>query len=368
MDAALLVTYLLIALVFSFLCSVFEAVLLSIRRPYIATQKDTHPRNAEVWGKLAGDINRPLSAILILNTVAHTVGAAGVGAQAMKIFGDAALTTGIISAILTILILLLSEIIPKTLGAVFWKQLAPVTGTLLTVLTRIMSPLIWMTEKITSGISHGEKKGAYSRAEFIAMADIGEKEGAIEESEGRIVKNLFGLRDTMTKHAATPRTVVFSLPGSCTVGEFLEHHSERPFSRIPIYHEQIDDVDGFVLRVELLQAHAQGHSDLPLSSFKRDLLTIPNTQNLSILFKTMISDRIHIAATIDEFGSFSGIITLEDVLETVLGTEIVDEFDHYDDMQERARDLWKLRAKKMGLQIHQDNEDEVAQAPNDAHP
>lgn len=356
MDTVLLVTYLLIALVFSFFCSVFEAVLLSIRRPYIATQREDNPRNAEVWGKLANDINRPLSAILILNTVSHTVGAAGVGGQAMKIFGDAPLATGIISAILTLLILVLSEIIPKTLGAVFWKQLAPTTGRMLTALTRIMSPLIWMTEKITSGISHGEKKGAYSRAEFIAMADIGEKEGAIEENEGRIVKNLFGLRDSMTKHAATPRTVVFSLPESCTIGEFMEHHSDRPFSRIPIYHETIDDVDSFVLRVELFQAHAQGHRDLPLSRFKRDLHTVPNTQNLSDLFNTMISDRIHIAATIDEFGSFSGIITLEDVLETMLGTEIVDEVDHYDDMQQRARDLWKIRAQKMGLPDRQSDE------------
>ncbi|MGJ8695730.1 MAG: CNNM domain-containing protein [Verrucomicrobiaceae bacterium] len=349
MDTVLLVTYLLIALVFSFLCSVFEAVLLSVRRPYIETQKETRPRNAEVWGNLANDINRPLSAILILNTVAHTVGAAGVGAQAMKIFGDAPLTTGIISAVLTVLILLLSEIIPKTLGAVFWKQLAPVTGTMLTGLTRIMSPLIWMTEKITSGISHGEKKGAYSRAEFIAMADIGEQEGAIEENEGRIVKNLFGLRDTMAKNAATPRTVVFSLPESTTVDGFMESHSNRPFSRIPIYKDTIDDVEGFVLRVELLQALARGEGNSPLSKFKRDLHTVPNTQNLSELFNTMIAERIHIAATIDEFGSFSGIITLEDVIETMLGTEIVDEVDHYDDMQQRARDLWKKRAERMGI-------------------
>lgn len=349
MEFILLITYLLIALVFSFLCSVFEAVLLSIRRPYIETEKEHSPRNAEVWQKLVGDINRPLSAILILNTVAHTVGAAGVGAQAMKIFGDAPLTTGIISAVLTLLILILSEIIPKTLGAVFWQQLAPTTGKLLTLLTRIMSPLIWMTNKITSGISHGEKKGAFSRSEFLAMADIGAQEGAIEEAEGRIVKNLFGLRDTLAKHAATPRTVVFSLPGDCTVGEYMEEHSKRPFSRIPIYTASIDDANSFVLRVELLQAHAQGKSALPLSHFKRPIHAIPDTQNLSILFDKMIADRIHIAAIIDEFGTFSGIITLEDVIETLLGTEIVDEGDNIDDMQQMARDLWKQRAQKMGL-------------------
>ena len=349
MGVTLLIFYLLIALVFSFLCSVFEAVLLSIRQPYILTQRETKPKNAEVWQKLSADINRPLSAILILNTVAHTVGAAGVGAQAMKVFGDGALTTGIISGILTLLILILSEIIPKTLGAVFWKQLAPATGVMLTSLTRLMSPLIWITEKITSGISHGQKKGAFSRAEFVAMADIGEKEGSIEENEGRIVKNLFGLRDTMARHAATPRTVVFALPASCTINEFMEEHSDRPFSRIPIYKETFDDLDGFVLQIELLQAHAQGEGDKPLSDFRRAIHTVPRTQNLSILFNEMIADRIHIAATLDEYDSFSGIITLEDVIETLLGTEIVDEVDDIEDMQQMARELWKKRAEKMGI-------------------
>ena len=349
MEITLLVIYLLVALVFSFLCSVFEAVLLSIRRPYIETQKENKPRNAAIWDKLSNDINRPLSAILILNTVAHTVGAAGVGAQAMKIFGDAPLTTGIISGVLTLLILLLSEIIPKTLGAVYWKQLAPATGVLLTNLTRLMSPLIWMTEKITSGISHGQKKGAYSRAEFIAMADIGEKEGAIEENEGRIMKNLFELRDTMVRHAATPRTVVFALPESCTIAEFMENHADKPFSRIPIYRDNLDDLDGFVLRVELLQALAQGHGEDQLSKYRRPIHAVPRTQTLSTLFNDMIAQRIHIAATLDEFGAFSGIITLEDVIETLLGTEIVDEVDHHDDMQQMARELWKKRAEKMGL-------------------
>jgi len=348
-EITLLVIYLLVALVFSFLCSVFEAVLLSIRRPYIETQKENKPRNAAIWDKLSNDINRPLSAILILNTVAHTVGAAGVGAQAMKIFGDAPLTTGIISGVLTVLILLLSEIIPKTLGAVYWKQLAPATGVLLTNLTRIMSPLIWITEKITSGISHGQKKGAYSRAEFIAMADIGEKEGAIEENEGRIMKNLFELRDTMVRHAATPRTVVFALPESCTIAEFMENHADKPFSRIPIYRDNLDDLDGFVLRVELLQALAQGHGEDQLSKYRRPIHAVPRTQTLSTLFNDMIAQRIHIAATLDEFGAFSGIITLEDVIETLLGTEIVDEVDHHDDMQQMARELWKKRAEKMGL-------------------
>ncbi|MBK1834093.1 CNNM domain-containing protein [Roseibacillus ishigakijimensis] len=364
MDVALLVVYLLIALLFSFLCSIFEAVLLSIRRPYIETQRVDRPRNAALWTEHLTDINRPLSAILILNTVAHTVGAAGVGAQAIKVFGEAPLTTGLISAILTILILVLSEIIPKTLGAVYWKQLAGTVGILLRWLTLTMTPIIWVTEKITSGMSHGEKKGAYSRAEFIAMANIGEQEGAIEKTEGRIVKNLFGLRNTAVSHAATPSTVVFALPGNCTVAEFAEKHADRPFSRIPIYGESIDDLEGFVLQVEILQAHGQGESEAPLRQFARPLHTVSNEQSLAELFDTMIAERIHIAATIDPFGALSGIITLEDVIETLLGMEIVDEVDDIEDMQQMARDLWKKRAAKMGLKV----EEATSPAPSEPLP
>lgn len=349
MDTILLVVYLLIALIFSFMCSVFEAVLLSVRRPYIATQRESKPSNAATWEKLLGDINRPLSAILILNTVAHTVGAAGVGAQASKVFGIDPVTALSISAILTVLILVLSEIIPKTLGAVYWKQLAPSTGSLLTVLTKIMSPLIWMTELITNLISGGKKKGAFSRSEFLAMTDIGEEQGAIEPKESRIVKNLFGLPDTLASHAATPRTVVFSLPDSTSVEDFVSKHSEHPFSRIPVFNESKDHVTGFVLRVDLLKAHAEGRMDAKLADFQRVIHTFPKSQDLASLFEKMLSKRIHIAALVDEFGAFSGIITLEDVIETIIGDEIVDEGDYTDNMQEKARELWKRRAAKMGL-------------------
>jgi len=328
-DYFLLIVFLLIALVFSFMCSVFEAVLLSIRRPYIEAQKEAHAENASTWERLLSNINKPLSAILILNTVAHTVGAAGVGGQAMRIFGSAPLTTGLISAVLTLLILVLSEIIPKTLGAVYWKQLAPLTGKL--------------------GISKGEKKSAYDRAEFVAMADIGEKEGTLAEDEGRIVKNLFALRDTIAKHAATPRPVVFALPKDCTVGDFARLHSQQPFSRIPLFEDNVDDTSSFALKVEILQAHSQGHTDKTLKDFSRPLQTVPETQILSQLFRRMVAERFHIAATIDEFGSFSGLISMEDVIETLIGDEIVDEVDKSEDMQQKARELWKKRAAHMGL-------------------
>ncbi len=322
---------------------------MSVRRTYLETLRQTRPRSAGTWEKLISDINRPLSAILILNTVAHTVGAAGVGAQAAKIYGDAPLTTGVISAILTLLILILSEIIPKTLGAVFWKRLAPMIGAMLAGLTFTMKPFIWLTNMITSSISHGQKKGAFSRAEFIAMADIGEKEGSIEKAEGRIVKNLFNLRDSVAKHAATPRTVVFSLDESSTVADYLKNNTDSPFSRIPIFKESVDDTNGFVLRLEILKAHALGQESLTLSQLRRPLAAVPDFKNLSDLFNEMIAERTHIMMTVDEFGSFSGIITLEDVIETILGAEIVDEVDSTEDMQQLARDLWKKRAQKMGI-------------------
>ena len=267
----------------------------------------------------------------------------------MKVFGDAPLTTGIISAVLTLLILILSEIIPKTLGAVYWQQIAPMTGSLLTTLTRLMSPLIWMTNKITSGLSGGKKKGAFSRSEFLAMTEIGEEQGAIDPTESRIVKNLFSLPDTLARHAATPRPVVFSLPSDTTVAEFVRDHAETPFSRIPVFDETADHPDGFVLRVDLLKAHTAGRDSAPLAEFRRPLHTLPETQDLAGLFDTMVSDRIHIAALVDEFGTFSGLITLEDVIETILGHEIVDEADTIEDMQEKARELWKKRASRMGL-------------------
>ena len=349
---SLLLIYLAIALVFSFLCSVFEAVLLSIRRPYVAGQKNNHPKNAATWEKLVADVNRPLSAILILNTVAHTVGAAGVGAQAASVFKN--VPTGVISAILTILILVLSEIIPKTLGAVYWKGLAPTVGKLLSWLTTIMTPLVWMTEKLTARISHGEKKGAFSREEFTAMADIAHSEGSLELREMAILKNLLSLRSTKLEDVMTPRTVVFSLPESTTVKEFVERYSERPFSRIPIYGENLDEIKGFVLRSDILySAVSAPEATTELASLNRDLKALPETMPISKAFDVCLGERAHISLVVDEFGAVAGIVTLEDIVETLLGLEIMDEVDRTEDMQALARRLWKVRADEMGLVIEE---------------
>ena len=360
LEWTLLFVYLGIALVFSFLCSVFEAVLLSIRRPYVASQAKTNPSNAATWERLVADVNRPLSAILILNTVAHTVGAAGVGAQAVAVMSDEYM--GLISAILTVLILVLSEIIPKTLGAVYWKGLAPLVGKLLSWLTTIMTPLVWLTEKLTSGISHGEKKGAFSREEFTAMAHIAHSEGSLEVREMAILKNLLNLSSTKLEDVMTPRTVLFSLPEKMPVREFIERHSQRPFSRIPIYSDKVDQITGFVLRSDILfSAVNDPEGETPLSAMKRALKALPETLPISKAFDVFLGERIHIALIVDEFGAVAGIVTLEDIVETLLGLEIMDEVDRTEDMQALARRLWKVRAERMGIAM---DEHDLASTPD----
>lgn len=348
----LLVIYLMIALVFSFACSVFEAVLLSIRRPYVMSQHEANPANAQAWEKILADINRPLSAILILNTVAHTVGAAGVGAQGVSVFGeDHAL---LISGILTILILLLSEIIPKTIGAVYWKSLAPIVGKLLPLLTMAMSPIVWVTEKLTSGLSHGEATGAFSREEFTAIANRAHSDGSLELREMAILKNLLSLKSAKLEDIMTPRTVLFALPESTTIKEFVDRHSERPFSRIPLYKDKVDEINGFVLRADILfSAIKNPEEDRPLSSMIRDLKAVPETMPISKAFDVFLGERNHIAMVVDEFGAVAGIVTLEDIVETLLGLEIVDEVDRTEDMQALARRLWKTRAERMGIVIEE---------------
>ncbi|MEZ5325118.1 MAG: hemolysin family protein [Verrucomicrobiales bacterium] len=363
---ALLVIYLSIALFFSFICSVFEAVLLSIRRPYVLSQKQQNPANAAAWEAMQADVNRPLSAILILNTVAHTVGAAGVGAQGVAVFGDE--NALYISAVLTVLILVLSEIIPKTIGAVYWKSLAPIVGKLLPILTKVMSPIVWVTEKLTSGLSHGQTTGAYSREEFTAIADIAHSEGSLELREMAILKNLLSLQSTKIEDVMTPRTVLFALPEATTTKEFVERYSERPFSRIPIYKDRVDEIDGFVLRSDILFSVIKNPDDnRPISTMVRDLKAVPETMPISKAFDVFLGERSHIAMVVDEFGAVAGIVTLEDIVETLLGLEIVDEVDRTEDMQALARRLWKTRAERMGIVVEDEQgDDALGREPN--HP
>lgn len=345
----LLVSYVLIALVFSFLCSVAEAVLLSLTSAHIAVlEKEGRPSGA-LMRRLKNNINKPLAAILALNTIAHTIGAAGAGAQAAVVFGSA--YVGIASAVLTLVILIFSEIIPKTLGAHYWRQLAPITAFSLKYMIIALYPLVKMSEVITSSFSEKTILSGFSREEFSAMADLSEQEGLIAEQESRILQNLLLLRETSAKDAMTPRTVIFSLPSTTTVEEFYHKHDKVPFSRIPIFQQEQEHIIGFVLRTDLLLAQARGNGDSLLENYRRELNAIPSNMSLSMAFKEFLRLQTHIMLVIDEYGGVEGILTLEDVLETLLGLEIVDEKDSAINMQKKARRLWRKRAEKMGISI-----------------
>lgn len=344
---ALLLFYFALALGVSFACSVFEAVLLSVRRTYIEQMKAEGARGAAAWTRLGERRGRALAAILILNTVAHTVGAAGVGAEAQKVF--ASIPVGVISAILTVLILVGSEIIPKTLGANHWRGLAPTVGILLDGLVRVMLPLVWLSEKITAVFDRGDHSGSLTREEIAAMIDLGLAEGALDVPESRIMRNLIRLRPMRVESIMTPRTVVFSVPAEMTVGEFLGDHADMPFSRIPVYDGTRDDLTGFVLRDEVLLARAEQRTGWPLSRLRRDLLAVPKSAPVWQVFEELIGSRDHMRAVRDEYGGLAGIVTLEDVVETVLGMEIVDEADVDVDLQAKARALWRRRADAMGI-------------------
>lgn len=350
----LLIVYILFALIFSFLCSIAEAVILSVTPAYVALLEKTGRSSGALLRRLKDDINQPLAAILTLNTIAHTIGAAGAGAQVTVVFGNAYL--GVASAILTLLILVFSEIIPKTLGAHHWRKLAPATAHGLRVLIWLLYPFVVLTERMTRGLAEGPVMSGFSRREFEAMADLSAEEGQLAERESEVLKNLLRLRDTQVRDAMTPRTVVFSLPRSLTVAEFFEQHEEVRFSRIPVYLDEPDSIEGFVLRSDLLLAHASGDTALRLESFQRSLPVIPDSLSLARAFNEVLRVRAHIAQVVDEFGSLAGIITLEDIIETLLGLEIVDEGDKAVNMQELARTLWRRRAREMGLKLESEED------------
>ena len=344
----LLIIYVLVALVFSFLCSVMEAVLLSVSTPYAALLEGEGRSSGRVLRELKNDIGRPLAAILTLNTVAHTVGAAGAGAQAAVVFGDAWI--GVFSGVLTLLILVLSEIIPKSLGATYWRELAPATAYGLRVLIWVLYPFVVLSNVLTRRIGGGEEPAGMSRQEIATLAEMGIGDGELADRESVILKNLFRLSDSRARDAMTPRTVVFTVSEDMTVDGYLRAHEKTRFSRVPVYRGQDRDrISGFVLRSDLLLAHALGNGADALSKHRRPLAAIPVTLSLLNVFERFLEERLHIAMLVDEYGTMAGIITLEDMLETLIGMEIVDEGDAAHDMQQVARRLWERRAREMGI-------------------
>jgi len=343
----LLIIYILIALLFSFMCSVAEAVFLSINIPFIKSVEKKHPQTGLMLKYLKLNPNRPLAAILSLNTIAHTVGAAGAGAQAAKVFGSN--YVGIISAVLTFLILVFSEIIPKTIGAVYWRQLSTVMAYFIKYLTWFLYPFVLLSEFLTRSFSGKGDSDRVSREEFMAMAEIGDREGPLFPEESKILKNLFNLEFYKAEDIMTPRTVLFTLPASLEIWEFKEKYLDTPYTRIPIFAQNQDNIVGFVLKTDILIALAKGEADNILDDFKREIKVYPENVNLISLYNYLESNNQHIVLIVDEYGGTTGIVTMEDVLETLIGSEIIDEEDKDVDMRAVARRLWQKRARKLGL-------------------
>ncbi|RDX35409.1 HlyC/CorC family transporter [Kangiella sp. HD9-110m-PIT-SAG06] len=359
-DWILLVAYILVALVFSFVCSIAEAVLLSITPSYIEHLQQDRPRRAILLKKLRLDnVDRSLAAILTLNTIAHTVGAIVAGAKATLVFGNAWI--GLFSALMTLAILFFSEIIPKTIGAVYWERLAPATAVFVRWLTKVLYPLIWVSEGLTKLISRGKQQHIFSREEFLAMAGLGKKTGDIDEHESRIIDNLFRLGSLKAKDIMTPRRVIHYLQENDKINDVFDHVVSTKFSRIPVYSNDIDDITSFVLKDDVLMAQAQGQESWQLKQIQREIVCVLDEMKLPNLLESLLNQRQHIALVVDEYGDTRGLVTLEDLVETLLGMEIMDEVDEVRDMQKLAREQWLQRARARGLLVDEDEKKDAEQ-------
>ncbi len=348
----LLILFVGIALGMSFMCSIAEAVLLSITPTYIQIRQDKNPR----WGKVLHQlrvekVDRSLAAILTMNTIAHTVGAIEAGVQSAVIFGSN--RVGLFSAIMTLAILFFSEIIPKTLGTVYWPSLVGITAVYIRTLIFLLYPLVLVSELLTRLITRGRQIQHFSRDEFIAMASVGTETGDIEKHESKILHNLFMLQSMTVTEIMTPRTVMFSLPHDMLIGEAQYAVEDSAFSRIPIVDGSIDDVTGFVLKDEILAAGESAQKN-SLSDLQRELAAIPHSLHLPALLKLLLTEHHQIVLVVDEYGGTKGLVSLEDVMETLLGTEIVDELDDVTDMQALARREAAKRIDSLGLDYSKD--------------
>nr|WP_218576738.1 CNNM domain-containing protein [Desulfobacter latus] len=376
----MLAAYVLFALVCSFLCSVAEAVLLSITPSYIEGLEERNPKHAARLRKLKKDkVDQSLSAILTLNTIAHTMGAIGAGAKATVVFGDA--WFGLFSAIMTLMILFLSEIVPKTIGAVYWSILEVPTARFIQSLIVILYPVVWISEKLTAFISRKKIINNSSRDELIAMASLGVKTGQIHSKESIIIRSLLRFESLKPSDIMTPRTVIFALPEDMKIKEAWPIISQKPFSRIPIYSDSVDCITGFILKNDVSIRSTQNYvvpqqnqgekeskdtqtsisakdfendnplfsTEDPLNVLKREILVVPESISMTSLFEQSLKNRHHITIVVNEHGSTEGLVTLEDLIESIIGMEIVDETDYVEDMRILARKRWIERAKTMGI-------------------
>lgn len=332
----IILIYLFGALAVSFLCSVLEAVLLSTPVSFISMKENQGDKTASLMMKYKTNVDRPVAAILTLNTVAHTIGAAGVGSESVKVFGEAYF--GIISAILTLLILVFSEIIPKTIGASYWRSLAMPSARIIRVLVFITYPLVWISELLTKCFSPKIQPLTVSREEVGAMVEVGTDEGVFDRSENRILQSFLKIADVCAEEIMTPFVVVSSVPRSATMREFHDNATLAPYSRVLVYDTQREFITGFVRRADVLENLSRDRFDETMDSIIRPILFFSERDRVSDIWQRLLERKEHISVITDEYGCMRGIVTMEDVIESMLGVEIVDECDTTEDLQAMARE------------------------------
>lgn len=344
---ALLFIYLFIALAVTVLCSLLKVVLLSVTPAYLKALKKKRSKIGKRLSRLKDNIDRPISAILSLKVIGLTIGAVGVGAHAQQIWGGDLFA--VMAAIVTLLVLVFAEFVPKAVGTRYWKKIAPFVAFVLPGVIFITYPFVLLSKGLSHLLGVDDDGPTFSREEFSALAEQGAEEGVFEEDESRIFKNLIRFSSLRIKDIMTPRTVVVLLHKDKTVGEVFERYEELRFSRVPVYGDDEDDIVGYVLKNDLLMQVAKDRQSTALNQIKREVLILPETVTLKSLFEQLLESQEHIAVAVDEYGGFAGVVTMEDVVETLLGMEIVDEFDKIEDMQSLARKKWRERASKIGL-------------------
>lgn len=340
----LLIVFLLGAMLISFVCSILESVLMSTTLSYITMREDEGYKLATLFKKYKTDTDRPLAAILTLNTIANTIGAAGVGRQANILFGSE--WFGLVSAITTLLILIFSEIIPKTIGTTYWKHLMGFTARSIRLLIFILFPLVKLVEWISSWITVNDQEATVSREEVLAMANVGEEEGIIEENENKVIQNVIKLDNVKASDVMTPRVVAAIANENMTLRDFYNSDEYDHFSRIPVYSESPEYITGYILRQEALEDLAEDKFSERLKDIKRDVPFFNEDATISDIWDSLLKQKVQIAIIIDEYGCFQGILTFEDIIETIFGLEIIDENDQVSDMQQYARERWQQRQKR----------------------
>ena len=339
----LVLLYLFGAMAVSFLCSLLESVLMSAQVSFITMREEDGDRNARLFMRFKQEPDRPLAAILSLNTIANTIGAAGVGYQTNKVFGNE--WFGLVSALMTLLILVFSEIIPKTIGTSQWRRLLWLSRPMKLLVT-LMYPLVILIELFRKRLDIDEVDTSISREEVSAMAGMAEEEGIIDKSENKVIQNIIKLDDIKAYDVMTPRVVAAIAPESMTLKEFYKDESLSHNSRIPVYADSPEFITGYVLRYDVLELLTEDKFSVKLSSVKRPIAVFNEEATVSDIWESLLKTKDQIALIIDEYGSFQGLITLEDIIETILGMEIIDENDTVTDMQQYARERWQQRQKQ----------------------